>query len=103
VHAFVEATDRRLNTLERDTGQLEGLSLEHKIRANPGYYLYRYLRKARVVGLNELLQWLGAKDLDDDEYSTLAQNDLFVRALYRKMGTPCWSSSRRPGERAPAI
>ncbi|MGC8626214.1 MAG: hypothetical protein ACP5VR_01450 [Acidimicrobiales bacterium] len=88
VHAFVEATDRRFNALERDMGQLKGLSLEHKIRANPGYYLYRYLRKARVVGLDELLQWLGAEDLDDDEYSALAQSDLFVRGTLPQDGRP---------------
>ncbi|MGH9104689.1 MAG: hypothetical protein ACRDZX_02410 [Acidimicrobiales bacterium] len=98
VRAFVEATDRRLGNLGRDVGQLKndvgqlkndvgglkGMSLEHKLRANPGYYLHAYARRVHVVGPDELLDELAVHGLGDDGYSVLARTDMFARGISRE-------------------
>ncbi|MGH9067301.1 MAG: hypothetical protein ACRD0J_07415 [Acidimicrobiales bacterium] len=95
VRAFIAATGRRLDAVERDigrlqddSGELKGMALEHKIRANPGYYLNGHGRRLAVVGLDELLEAVGMTGIDGADYAILVRTDLFLRGRAWPSGTP---------------
>lgn len=92
---FVEATDRRLASLERqvtrladDYGDLRGAVLEQQVRQNPGYYLHKYAKRVRVVTLDELLDRQGSPFLSEEEEAVLARTDVLATGVSRARGGP---------------
>ena len=91
--AFVEATDRRLGSLEQqvtrladDYGDLRGLVLEQQVRQNPGSYLHGYARRLQVMSIDQLLEDPQLSSLSDEEQDVLARADVFARGVSRESG-----------------
>jgi hypothetical protein len=110
VHAFVEATDRRLAALEQRVGRLEddfgearGETLELKVRQGPGYYLHKFARRVKVLSLEDVLDDPAVPALSDAEQDIVARTDVLARGVRRHSVCKCCSWWRQRGGRTLAM
>ncbi|GIV18399.1 MAG: hypothetical protein KatS3mg023_0150 [Armatimonadota bacterium] len=84
VDQIAEQMAARFERLERDVGELKGLSLEQYYRNNATALLGLFFRKLRVVDKGRLIDTLyEQRALTREEWEQISQVDLLVKGIHR--------------------